>query len=104
MLVLLIIGAVTVYKAIYNAERHEEAGIQLENKLRLAEAEAEYRKAIQLDPNVGRYHWRLAIVLWEQKKYTEVEAEFKTAIRLEPNDTRFQESLKTYLDSQRQHQ
>jgi tetratricopeptide (TPR) repeat protein len=99
ILVLLIIGAVTLYKVINTASRHENNGIQLENSFKLAEAEVEYRKAIELEPNVGRYHWRLGWLLEELKRYPEAEAQYREALRLEPSSTTYQDYLKNFLDA-----
>jgi tetratricopeptide (TPR) repeat protein len=99
ILVSLIIGAVTLYKMINTASRHENNGIQLENSFKLAEAEVEYRKAIQLEPNVGRYHWRLGWLLEELKRYPESEAQYREAVRLEPSSTTYQDYLKRFLDA-----
>lgn len=49
---------------------------------RYAEAEAEYRRAIELMPRVDYFHRALATALQRQKKWSQVESECRIAIEL----------------------
>jgi tetratricopeptide (TPR) repeat protein len=49
---------------------------------RPTEAEAEYRAAISIDPNVPTFHEHLVYILQEQKRPVEAAAEFRVASNL----------------------
>ena len=67
------------------AEAFIKKGDALVKEEKWAEAEALFRKAINLDPNNARLHVSLGYLLIKQKKYTEAEAEYRKAISLNPN-------------------
>jgi superkiller protein 3 len=65
----------------------------LNRQNKLAEAETEYRKALQLEPKTARYHLLLAFLLYskiganaEVESYGEALAEAKQAVQLDPKD------------------
>jgi tetratricopeptide (TPR) repeat protein len=66
------------------AEHNSKAEVLLEQK-KYAEAEAEYRKAVELVPDEATYHSGLGIAMHNQKKYAEAEVEYRKAIELNPN-------------------
>jgi tetratricopeptide (TPR) repeat protein/uncharacterized caspase-like protein len=65
-----------------------------------AEAEAEYKMAVSLEPNSAIYHERLGDALYEQRKFAESEKEFRAAVRLDPANARYNNSLGNSLYSQ----
>ena len=60
---------------------------------KLAEAVAENREAIRLEPNWDEAHARLGGTLQRQGKYAEAAAAFREAVRLEPNDAVYHDGL-----------
>ncbi len=58
-----------------------------------AEAEAEYKMAVSLEPNNAIYHGRLGDALYAQHKYAESEKEFREAGRLDPATARYRNAL-----------
>ena len=68
------------------AEAHYKRGNTLFSQHKYTEAEAEFRKAIELDPNDANAHNGLGLALSNQLKYAEAEAEYRKAIELNPND------------------
>jgi tetratricopeptide (TPR) repeat protein len=50
------------------------------------EAEKCYRKAIELNPNEGRYHRQLGMVLMNLNRGQEAERELAIAVNMDPND------------------
>jgi tetratricopeptide (TPR) repeat protein len=65
-----------------------------------AEAEAEYRAAIQLQPDLAVAHNNLGIVLNNQGQLAEAETEFRAAIRLKPDDAASHNNLANALRAQ----
>lgn len=69
----------------FHAERLARLG---EQQLRAGNAEAAVellRKAMSLEPNVGRYHGLMALALINLKRYRAAEHEAKLALQLEPD-------------------
>ena len=53
----------------------------------MIEAEAAYRKAIELEPNNARYAYRFGLLLHEKlRRFTEAESAYRRAIDLAPDD------------------
>lgn len=72
-------------KQVFHAERLAQLGQQ---QLQAGNAEAAVellRKAISLEPNVGRYHGLMALALIDLKRYHAAEHEAKLALQLEPD-------------------
>jgi tetratricopeptide (TPR) repeat protein len=80
-------AAIGLYKRLpKNADAHSNAG-RLHHLLgRREEAEAEYRKAVKLNPRLAVAHLNLAIVLHETQRLPESIKEYKTAAKLSPAD------------------
>ncbi len=57
------------------------------------EAEAEYQKAVALEPGNAIYRARLGTALYEQRKYAEAEAAYREASRLDPKNASYLNSL-----------
>lgn len=77
----------------YFAIVHSNLGIFLSDSKRYKEAETEYRKAIDLDPNGAATHYNLGNTLSKLKRYEEAEAEYKNAIGLDPRDAEAHHNL-----------
>jgi caspase domain-containing protein/tetratricopeptide repeat protein len=58
-----------------------------------AEAESEYRQAVDLDPGNSRLRLKLGDALLQQKKWREAEAQYAVAVRLEPQNKSYQDRL-----------
>ncbi|HEV3120832.1 MAG TPA: tetratricopeptide repeat protein [Isosphaeraceae bacterium] len=69
-----------------DAAAHYNRGAALANQGKHAEASAEFRAAIRLNPEFVDAHIGLANVLDEQGKAQEAIAEYREAIRLKPNE------------------
>ena len=61
---------------------------------KLAEAEAAYRKAIELKPDDPEAYNNLGLALYKQKKLSEAVAAFRKADQLLPNHTAFRNNLR----------
>lgn len=67
---------------------HYELG-QVQTRLsRLREAEASFRRAVELDPEAAKYRVRLATRLMDNSNFAEAIAELEAAARLAPEDER----------------
>lgn len=67
-----------------SAPHHFVLGYVFQGAGRLAEAEAAYRRAIELDPNDAQVHNNLGNVLRDLDRAAEAEAEFRRALALNP--------------------
>jgi serine/threonine-protein kinase len=63
---------------------HLNLGNSLAEQGSLAEAESEYRKAIELDPKYAQSHNNLAVALEKQGKLAEAVGEYRLATQLDP--------------------
>jgi hypothetical protein len=79
------------------AANHKAFAVILHTEGKFAEAEAEFREAVSIDPNDADAHNALGVSLDEQQKYAEAEAEFRKAIEIAPNYTKAQDNLKQLL-------
>lgn len=67
------------------AVMHNNKGVKLHCVRKLYdEAEIQYKKAIELYPNLSDTHNNLGLLYYEQKKYLEAEAEYKKAMEINP--------------------
>jgi Flp pilus assembly protein TadD len=64
---------------------HTNLGIAMHNQGKEADAEAAFRKAIQLNSDYALAHYNLGVVLVAQGKQLEAEAAYRTAIQLKPD-------------------
>ena len=80
--------------------QHAARGAELLQKRQYAEAEAEYRAAIKLDPQESNLHMALSRTLIFQKKTDEAMQEAHLAIRLNPESDMAHFSLGNALRSQ----
>jgi tetratricopeptide (TPR) repeat protein len=70
----------------HDARAHYNLGTALHGQRKFPEAEAEFRKAIELNANSAAAHAGLAQALLDQSKFPEAEAEYHEAIRLDPKN------------------
>jgi tetratricopeptide (TPR) repeat protein len=77
------------YSAGLAAAQYADAGVEFEKKQLWAEAEGQYRKALELANEVGSYHGSLGYALNRQNKLAEAEAEYRKALELEPKIARY---------------
>jgi hypothetical protein len=68
------------------AQQRYQAGVELLNQQRWAEAEAELREAVRLKSDNPYYHFHLGAALSPQMRFAETEAEFREAARLDPTN------------------
>jgi tetratricopeptide (TPR) repeat protein len=67
------------------AATFKAAGDKLAAKGKWVEAEAEYRRALQLEPDIALRYAQVAEALSQQQKWADAEFFYREAIRLEPN-------------------
>jgi Flp pilus assembly protein TadD len=79
------------------SDHHNARGIELADRGWLAEAEKEFLKAIELDPDAAHAHDNLATVYSEQKRWREALQEYLTALRLEPDSATAHANLASFL-------
>jgi tetratricopeptide (TPR) repeat protein len=65
--------------ALYNA------GISLWNAQKMPEAQAQFEKAVKLDPKMAEAYYYLAMTLVNQNKLTEAKADLQTYLKLAPD-------------------
>jgi tetratricopeptide (TPR) repeat protein len=63
---------------------HIAAGAIFSSQKRWSEAEAEYRKALELNPDSANLHWRLGRLFEKQGRKGDAKAEWREALKLEP--------------------
>jgi uncharacterized caspase-like protein/Flp pilus assembly protein TadD len=71
-----------------------------QRQVKLSEAIAAYRQAIQLDPNFATAHSNLGVALETQGKLDEAIASYRQAIQLDPNLTEAHRNLENLLKQQ----
>ena len=67
-----------------DALEYLQEGIKLYGEGKIEEAEAAFRQAIELDPQLAQAHANLGTVLANQNKMAEAILEFEEAVRLKP--------------------
>jgi len=67
------------------AKKHVDRGAQLTMQGRYAEAEAELKKAIEINPHNATAHGNMGGVFFHQKRYTEAIPWLEKALQLDPN-------------------
>ena len=73
-------------------ELHNRGSLYSDEK-KWPEAEAEYQKAVALEPGNAIYRARLGTALYEQRKYAEAEVAYREASRLDPKNASYLNSL-----------
>jgi tetratricopeptide (TPR) repeat protein len=63
----------------------------------IAEAEAEFRESLRLNPESAPTHYNIGLVFSVERKYQEAAAEFQNAIRLDPNHAEAHNNLGAML-------
>ena len=69
-----------------NATAHNSLGIALAAKNRLAEAVAQYRLALQINPSYGLAHNNLGVALTRLGRHDEAVAHYQSALDVDPED------------------
>jgi Flp pilus assembly protein TadD len=77
------------YSAGLAAAQYADAGVEFEKKQLWAEAEGQYRKALELANDVAWYHGSLGYALNRENKLAEAEAEYRKALELDPKVARY---------------
>ena len=67
------------------AERHVDRALEMYERGRWAEAEAELRKALEIDPDQGDWHYNLGVTLERSGRCAEALASYEQASRLLPD-------------------
>jgi Tfp pilus assembly protein PilF len=67
-----------------NPLRHDAVAVLYLQLGRIAEAEAEYRESLRLNPDSAPTHYNIGLVFSAQGKYQQAAAEFQNAIGLDP--------------------
>ena len=67
-------------------ERHRARAKEIEARGTAADAESEYRAALQIDPTDATLHAGLAHVLGQEKKWTLAVGSYRESLRLRPGD------------------
>ncbi|MDP6636483.1 MAG: tetratricopeptide repeat protein [Phycisphaerae bacterium] len=83
------------------AKQANDRGVTLYSQRKYREAETALRLAVDLDPNIGRYHSNLAAALSRQKRHAEAEVSARKAVSLEPNSGSFHGRLGVVLSNQK---
>ena len=86
------------------AEKHRRRGNGFSKQRKYREAAAEYREAIRLDPNNGRYYSNLCVVLIKQDDYAEAVIAGKQGIKVAPDDAQIRDSLGTAFHRQEKYE
>src|SRR3990172_4395110 len=71
-------ATMSVEPALQQALTHHRAG-------RLPEAEAGYRRVLELKPDWADAHNNLGVTLWDQGRQAEAEASYRRALEIEPD-------------------
>jgi tetratricopeptide (TPR) repeat protein len=87
-------------KTVEDPEVYKRLGDTLSEKGEYVEAEAKYRKAVELNPNHAMYYYKLGLALAEQKKYKEAEEPIRKAIELNRNEASYLYELGLVLHGQ----
>jgi tetratricopeptide (TPR) repeat protein len=80
-------------------ELHNRGSLYSDDK-KWPEAEAEYQKAVALEPGNAIYRSKLGSALYEQRKYAEAEAAYREASRLDPKNASYLNSVGNCLTGQ----
>ena len=68
-----------------DAEAHYNLGVTLQNLNRLDEAEASYRRALQINPDFAEVHYNLGIILQNLNRLDEAGASYRRALQVIPD-------------------
>lgn len=103
IVLLVVAGIVGLIFLRDSSSRHMKLAEELSRQEKHEEAEAEFRKAVKLDPDNAEAHFKLAWELWVQEKTEEMETEMKTAIRLKPDRWFYRDMLGVFLQSRKKY-
>lgn len=82
------------------AEDYHNRAETLRSQGKHDEAEGEYRKAVDFEPNNAEYHSDHGVALYYLNRHKEAEAEFRKAVELDPNHAKYHFNLGTTLTEQ----
>lgn len=60
-------------------------GLVYVNQNKLAEAENEYKKEIEINPNYDNAYYNLGLLHWQQKRYNEAVSNWKKTLEINPS-------------------
>src|SRR5260370_160177 len=85
------------FRALYQSFTWEHLKAALRGQGKLDDAIAEYRRAIEIDPNYAFAHNNLGVALRGQGKLDDAIAEYRRAIEIDPNSERARRNLELAL-------
>jgi tetratricopeptide (TPR) repeat protein len=65
-------------------QQYSQAGQQALTAGHYDEAESDFKKLLQIDPNIAEMHATLGVVYFQEKKFEQAVAELRSALRLKP--------------------
>jgi tetratricopeptide (TPR) repeat protein len=80
-----------------DAQNHYNQGLLLQRSGRLAEAEAEYQQALQINPDDEKAHYNLGTALAQSGQFPEATVQFQAVVRLVPNSIQARNNLAVVL-------
>ncbi|MBV8857897.1 MAG: tetratricopeptide repeat protein [Acidobacteria bacterium] len=98
----LVVVSIFITRGI-RASYHDSKGDTLNGQKKYAEAEAEYRKAVEIEPDTTKHHDNLGLVLLRQGKYGDAEIEYRKAVELDPINADYHNKLGVTLLQQDKH-
>jgi len=97
----LVIAAAPRPLATLTAEQYTRKGESLARQERWADAETQYRKALELEPDKAQHHFNVAEAMYGQQKLFEAENEYRRGLQSEPNRAVGHIGLSTVLQEQK---
>ena len=83
------------------ADQYAKKGEGLARQERWVDAETQYRKALELEPDKAQYHFNLAEAMYGQQKLVEAENEYRRGLQSDPNRAAGHIGLSTVLQEQK---
>ena len=80
-----------------NEVTHDGLGSALLQKGQVDQAIAQYQLALQINPKVGRLHFRLALALLRKGRVDEAISQFRQALQIDPDDAKAHYNLANLL-------
>jgi tetratricopeptide (TPR) repeat protein len=80
---------------VYEAAQHSQRGNQLAAESNWADAEAEFRRAVELEPGNAMYQNQWGVALTWLDRMEEAEVAFQEAVRLDPSNEQYRANLES---------